>query len=121
MNGTANFVGGGNSTIGVTFLGAPVAGSYPLISATTLTLSHTPTLDSNTSSLFASSRYTSAALTTGGNTISFNLSGSNANLSWTGGQDGGSWDLNNNQNWSTNGGTSSNAKFFTFDNCYVRR
>jgi fibronectin-binding autotransporter adhesin len=116
VSGTANFVGGGSSTIGVTFIGAPIAGSYPLISATTLTLGHTPTLDTNTSSLFASSRFTSASLTTGGNTISFNLVGSNANLTWTGGQDGSSWDLNTNQNWSTNGGTTTNAKFFTFDN-----
>ena len=45
------------------------------------------------------------------------LAGSNASLlTWTGGGDGTTWDLNGTQNWSNNGGTSTNSKFLTFDN-----
>jgi fibronectin-binding autotransporter adhesin len=118
VNGTANFASGGNSTIGVTFTnGVPVAGTYTLLTANTLTLGHTPTLDSTTAGLFASSRFTSATINTAtANTIKFVLAGSNANLTWTGGGDGSSWDLNATQNWSNNGGTSTNSKFLTFDN-----
>ena len=118
VNGTANFASGGNSTIGVAFTnGVPVAGTYTLLTATTLTLGHTPTLDSTTAGLFASSRFTSATINTAtANTIKFVLAGSNANLTWTGGGDGTTWDLNGTQNWSNNGGTSTNSKFLTFDN-----
>ena len=118
VNGTANFASGGSSTIGVAFTnGVPVAGTYTLLTATTLTLGHTPTLDSTTAGLFASSRFTSATINTAtANTIKFVLAGSNANLTWTGGGDGSTWDLNGTQNWSNNGGTSTNSKFLTFDN-----
>jgi fibronectin-binding autotransporter adhesin len=118
VNGTANFASGGSSTVGISFAnGAPVAGTYNLLTATTLTLGHTPTLDATTAGLFASSRFTSATLNTATpNTLKFVLAGSNANLTWTGGGDGGTWDLNGVQNWSNNGGTSTNSKFLTFDN-----
>ena len=118
VNGTASFASGGNSTVGISFVnGAPVAGTYTLLTATSLTLGHTPTLDSATTALFASSRFTSATLNTAtANTLKFVLAGSNANLTWTGGGDGGTWDLNGMQNWSNNGGTTTNSKFLTFDN-----
>ncbi len=109
VTGTANFVS--SSTVLPYFsVAVPVAGAYNLLHANSVT-GTAPTSGFPTGSRF------NATVTTTATDVNFNLTGSAKSLTWTGNApgDGSTWDLQTTQNWSDNGGTTTNEKFFTFD------
>jgi len=88
----------------ITPSGVPTAGTYTLINATSFTGSSAPTLVSggDTRLVFSLSPgswnpTTNASATT----ISVDVAGSAANLTWTGASDGSTWDLHTTQNWTS--------------------
>ena len=94
----------------VSVAGTPLAGSYTLLTAGSLTGS-VPTLNapSGTRSTFSDSIV--------GKTLVLTVVGNSKSLAWTGGAatNGDTWDVNTTQNWSDNGGTTTNEKFFNLD------
>ena len=107
VTGAANFVG--SSTISLA--SAPVAGTYVLLSAGSLT-GTAPTLNTPPA---GTTRSTSALnFDTVAKQIKLQVTGSPKSLTWTG-TNGSNWDLNNTVNWSDSGGATANEKFFNFD------
>jgi fibronectin-binding autotransporter adhesin len=117
VSGTANFVG--SSTITPTS-GSPPPGNYLLLtSGSPLAGGTPPTLPTGTRATYT---LHFGDATSGPDNVTLNVVGGAKSLTWTGNVppgsppgDGTTWDIQNNQNWSDNGGVTTNQTFFNQD------
>jgi len=107
VTGTANFTG--SSTITPTT--APQSGTYTLLTAGSLT-GTAPTL--NTPAAGTTRSTYSLNFDTTNKRIQLVVTGNPKSLTWTGAASA-AWDVNLTQNWSDNGGATTNEKFFNLD------
>ena len=107
VTGAANF--GGNVIITPTSP-SPPAGIYTLLTSSSLT-GTAPTLNVPTGTRQTFALHFGDTVP---NAITLNVTGANKSLTWTGAANS-NWDLNATQNWSDNGGTTTNEKFFQLD------
>ena len=107
VTGAANI--GGNVIITPTSP-SPPAGTYTLLTSSSLT-GTAPTLNVPTGTRQTFALHFGDTVP---NAITLNVTGANKSLTWTGAASG-TWDLNSTLNWSDNGGTTTNERFFQLD------
>ena len=112
VTNTASFAAGTTSTFTPVFTGVPTAGSYTLLTAGSLSVGSGANLCLNLPS--NNTRLTFAlATTTGANgSVKLNISGTTANLTWTGAQTS-DWDVINHTNWKS--ASNPSEKYFDLD------
>ncbi|HEV2970763.1 MAG TPA: autotransporter-associated beta strand repeat-containing protein [Pirellulales bacterium] len=116
VTGAASFLG--NSTITPT-ASSPPPGNYLLLTAAGGVGGTPPTLPAATRTVYT---LHFGDATSGPDDITLNVVGAAKSLTWTGNippgsppGDGSTWDVQNNQNWSDNGGTTTDQTFFNQD------
>jgi autotransporter-associated beta strand protein len=109
INVSGNLSLSGTNAISINVIGAVGPGSYPLITYGGSFSGDVTNLQLSGTGVFADTRYTVGLDATAPN-INLSVSGSAANLTWSGGKNANAWDLKNTANW--NNGS---EQFFQFD------
>ena len=112
VTNAASFAAGTSSTFTPLFTSVPTAGSYTLLTAGSLSVGSGANLSLNLPSNNTRLTFTLATTTGTNGSVKLNISGTAANLTWTGAQTS-DWDVINHTNWKS--ASNPSEKYFDLD------
>ncbi len=113
VTNTATFAAGSSTTFTPIFTGAPSAGLYTLLTAGNLSVAGGATLTLTPPSNSTRLNFALVTATGTNGSVKLNVTGTSADLTWTGAQTN-DWDLVNHTNWKS--GSNPNEQYFDLDN-----